>query len=203
MKNRNGDFHHRRPKTTAERRANQDVDHKVYVRGKRTPRRLPNSYDDLCSNPPRKSWKWQQRRKKQYHEVQVIKHRVEFSADEWEEAWAVEEYLRKNNIRYHIEETRGDPIHHRREIQERVGVGHPRPKYHFYWGRDENKRLIRVRGHQIGWEYWEYKWVGTGKFKEWTTRDTISVEVSWWYDKDIGLDYILAKVQHYRYRRWY
>lgn len=52
-------FHMRRPRTTQERRHNQDKNH-GYHRPGRSAKRLPNSYDDLwVSHRLYKSWKKQ------------------------------------------------------------------------------------------------------------------------------------------------
>lgn len=50
----------RRPKTTQERRANSDVEHKKLIRKKRSAKRLPNAYDDIIVDgygKKHKSWK--------------------------------------------------------------------------------------------------------------------------------------------------
>jgi hypothetical protein len=56
--------HYRNPRTTQERRANQDSE---YVRGKRSSKNLPNAYDDIPI-PYKFKVSWKKTRKTQYRE---------------------------------------------------------------------------------------------------------------------------------------
>jgi hypothetical protein len=97
MKKKNFSYYgnYRAPKTTQEKRVYDE--HKEYVRGKRSKRMLPGTWDDIRTSSwdLRKSWKI--KRKKQYrvgnrgqeHKVRIESHRRE---------WEIEEYLEIHDI---------------------------------------------------------------------------------------------------------
>lgn len=66
--------YHRSPRTTQERRANQEHRFSGLVRGKR--RNLPNAYDDIFIRRP-KSWKG--KRRHQRRESPVSRHEQQFT----------------------------------------------------------------------------------------------------------------------------
>ena len=88
----------RNPKTTQERRANQD---RKYVRGKRLPNSLPNGWDDLCYSYTNS---WKDKRKTQYRAgKRGKKHTIVIKASwhvSWQLGWKIAEYMEKHNISY-------------------------------------------------------------------------------------------------------
>ena len=95
----------RRPKTTAERRANQDG----WCRGKRRPCNLANAYDDW---PTTTTKSWKDKRKTQHYTGGRGEHhwvRIDKVTDchtwlRWYHSplWNLEEYLKEHDIPYRI-----------------------------------------------------------------------------------------------------
>ena len=159
---------HRRPHTTAERRANQDG----WCRGKRKPHMLPNTYDDLnatCTNS------WKDHRKTQYHIGGRGEHhqvRVETEKTWWRNSKIskLEDYCKKHNIPNRTNEYRK-----------------------FNWkpcGRwmSTGKKIEKKIGHYIYID-WEYKFIPNGQFYRSYYVDYYVFH--WWSNKDIGIKYIL------------
>lgn len=100
MRKRHCEGNYRHFKTTQERRAY--FAHKEYVRGKRSARSIPSSYDDLQNRSwhMRKSWK--EKRTTQYRVGGRGKMFVfEFGFDV--HIWDVEDYLKEQDIPYRAE----------------------------------------------------------------------------------------------------
>ena len=93
MKNRYRHRCYRRPRTQAERKANQGD----YVRAKRRPCNIPNSWDDypVCVQ---KTWKV--KRLKQYRDKPRGKaHEIKLDADtKWYALWKLKEYFMDHDI---------------------------------------------------------------------------------------------------------
>lgn len=107
MRKRVAHKYYRNPKTTQEKRANQD---REYVRGARLGRNLPSLWDDKPI-PYRKCWK--DRRKTQYRGDRRGKaNRVFFEAMEYPALWEFTDYLERNNIPYREEHIYVDKIYH-------------------------------------------------------------------------------------------
>ena len=161
----------RHPRTTAEKRANQEG----WERPRRRPHLLPDTYDDLWVRG-NKSWK--EHRKTQYHPGGRGKHnsaRIEYEGINWmwsgsrDDYYILTNYLWDHEIPYYAE-----PIRRFRWTER------------FYWKR-------------TGWEDYTigdftyqrpvHKKIPTGEFyRDWYIDHYI---VHWWYNKDIGVDYIL------------
>ena len=165
----------RHPRTTAERRANQEG----WERPRRRPHLLPNTYDDIFVHYDKC---WKKKRKKQYYTGGRGKHHQMCVEEEPVKPWPLrytdpdkidllEDYFKEYNIPYRIDVRR-----------------------RFRW-------VERFRWERVGYEDYTicgytyqrpvHKKIYTGEFyRSWYTDHYI---VHWWYDKDIGLDYILKR----------
>tara|TARA_R110000824_G_scaffold280251_2_gene468389 strand:+ start:367 stop:891 length:525 start_codon:yes stop_codon:yes gene_type:complete len=170
--------YYRNPKTTQEARASLGC---PYVRAKRNKRNLPNAYDDIDISKPRKSWK--SKRKTQYYLNQRgQKHEITF--DLRRDYWKLYDYLDENNIPFCIKylcETK--TVYHR--IYERKILRHEL-RYNREW---MNGKWQNNEKHPIGY-YPVYENVFTEKYQPYKWRRTIGYRITWWTDKDIGLEYI-------------
>jgi len=84
--------YYRRIQTTQERRYSQDLDHKPFVRGRRSFARLPNAWDDLYFHRE-KNWKARDKKARRNWEVNLSKHIDTVSLpSKWEEEY-LEEYF--------------------------------------------------------------------------------------------------------------
>lgn len=159
----------RDPKTQQERRANQD---KEYVRGKRLPNSLPTCYDDIRVRG-RKTWK--DRRKTQYRESRGQKHVIKIT-DKRFYNWEVERYFDKFGIPYHFETIRKPE--YRPEYRWKLVPDKERQKL-FPWAWPViMKRVYEPTGNTVRYSVFDY------------------YTLTWWSDKDIGIDYILQSTQH-------
>jgi len=180
----------RHPRTTAEKRANQD---RKYVRGRRMPHMLPDTYDDIPI-----SWQrnWKQHRKQQYrigkrgkrHEYWLPAKSPYIIGD-----WKFRQYCDNHNIPYDVEHIYEPHIFTRVRTTKRVPY-YKRRRWQYRWERNEEGRIVQVRDHQIGWE-WVYRTVKLEKPIITKYRGTryVGTKLIWWSDKDIGLPYILRK----------
>ncbi len=102
--------YYRSPKTTQERCASLDVEHKQYVRAKRNFHNLPNTYDDIHSRPERKTWK--RKRKTQFQLGKRVEHKIILNVEECKNMqeygfrgyygilWKLEEFCERNNYTF-------------------------------------------------------------------------------------------------------
>lgn len=123
---------YRRPKTTQEKRHNQENWH----RGKRSPSILVDSYDDIRVYED-KSWK--SKRKTQYRSnKRGKKHSLIISY--WDfDTWSFEEYFKENNIPYMIEDI-------------------CQIKMRWVWWCQEYRKFSYITGKKIVW--WSDKDIG-------------------------------------------
>jgi adenine specific DNA methylase Mod len=191
MKKKRCYHHYRRPRTTQERRANQERD---YVRGKRLPKGLPNSWDDYHSCY-QKTWKV--KRKTQYrphgrgqeHDV-TIKRNSPYGL-----TWNLQDYFDNHNIPCRIENLYETELvtHYYRQEYRLVGhtprllrTGNPPKTF-----RDRidccQRRLVWIP---------IYKWVTVFLEKPEQRRYSkwVGVKVTWWANKDIGIDFVLKSL---------
>lgn len=144
-----------------------------YDRGPRTHRRS------------RKTWK--NRRDKQYHvDGRQTKHEIVISPDRHE--WLLSEYFKKHDIPYRITPRREQRTGVRWIKDKRTAVFRPR-----YVHRYVNGQFIAT--HQIGYEL-HYYWIPleTPIRKEYTYYVTVDYTVTWWSNKDIDIEKILASM---------
>lgn len=187
MKRKNYRYY-RSPKTLNEAKASQDCE---YVRAKRRPHNLPNGWDDQphCTQ---KSWKV--KRRKQYREKpRGKKHEMFFEDLKWRVRWELQEYFDEHNIPYHIEDHR-ETYDYTYEVSENV-KDYQVPWYTEKYRRDEDGKYVRYAVRQSGYR-WIYKTVKTGKFKTVKRSVDAGTTLRWWSDKDIGVEYIMARAMH-------
>jgi hypothetical protein len=179
---------YRRPRTTQERRYNCDEDHADFVRGKR--RNIPNAWDDLPSRPHKKSRRKKGRGKKRsivfdyylYHE------------------WDITSELDRQDIPYRLEylnknETRIIPKY--RTVY--TGRKITRPVFDYVERYKDESGRTRLQ--------MKYKFIEedeTNIVKDGTREKTYSVRdkirLTWWSDKNIGIDRILASARRAYWR---
>ena len=169
------------PRTRNEARQNQEG----WCRPKRRPAHLADAWDDK-SHCIQNTWKV--KRKTQYR-VGKRGQKHTFIADSKIRNWVLPEYFDKHDIPYRIE-----PIYQsymcKIPIQKKIIIGKI-PKYviKYIW---EGKKLVNKQKHQIGYkDIVEWKTVG---YKEKQVYYVTAYRITWWSDKDIGLEYILSKV---------
>ena len=163
MRRRRKDWGYRHPKTTAERRANQEG----WERSKRHTNRLVNFWDDTPVLP-RKSWK--DDRKKQYRVGKRGQHHI-IKLEDYEDVWKLKDYCRDHHIPFNIEEIKTSRL-----VPEykRVKTG-------------KIKRLYFKTG--CYWDIEIKERIKTGKLIPSVYTDYYIFH--WWYNKDIGLEYII------------
>ena len=160
---------YRHPRTRNEMRANQEG----WERPRRRPHLLPDTYDDLYPNADRKSWK--AKRKTQYHPGGRGKHhqiRIEedhYYRCRWSKIWVLERYFKDHKIPYRIETKRRFRW---REYHSVIEVGFETVTV----GKFSYRKSI-------------FKRVPTGEYYRSYYIDHYIVH--WWYNKDIGFDYII------------
>ena len=192
MKRKKIHHYYRRPRTAAEAKANQDGE---YVRGKRSPRNLADAWDDNnCCH--QKTWKV--KRLQQYRpDGRGEKHTITLSSSKvWLHTWYLEEHFDDHDIPYHIE---------------RLYDVEFRKTYYFREYRVVRYNPILQSSHKLGGTFndlvnrgtniirWVpvYKWVIIPLKKPCTYKwsKIIGFKVTWWSHKDIGIDYILRKLE--------
>lgn len=156
----------RAPKTTNEKRQRQNCE---YSRAKRRPNNLPDTWDDLPVRArDQKSWK--HKRKTQYRgPKRGEKHSITLDNASYRILWNLEEYFEDHDIPFDIEQNRESKM-----VPDFDYVKHSTGKKNMF-----------------GWEICYHERVPNGKLRKYTY--TVSHTVTWWSNKDIGLDYILKK----------
>jgi hypothetical protein len=173
--------YYRQPKTHAERKANLDTE---YVRPRR--RKLPSSWDDYKVHHD-KCWK-SKRRKKYREEGRGEKHTltIEESRYSYTKIWNLEEYFKQHDIPYCLEKIR-EGYTYTRELTEQVP---DKIEAAYSWVYKDGRMVPR---HPIGY-YWTYKTVKTGCFETYHGSTVVGYQLTWWTNKDIGVQYILDSV---------
>lgn len=173
----------RRPRTAAEKRANQNCE---YVRPSRRPHLLPDNrdYKDVI-----KTRNWKDHRKTQYRSAhRGARHEMIFDNLSWREQWALKEYFEAQEIPHNIEDI--EERQRRKHVIRTKRVKTVQvPVYSRPWG-------FPNKGHQIGFK-WLYEEVPLDKPKiEWYNYSvTVAHRVVWWSDKDIGIDFVLRRIE--------
>lgn len=187
MRKRNHRKWYRHPKTTNERKQNQEEE---FVRGRRHPQNLPTAYDDLPVQHPKTKKDYT---KKKYKEGgRGKRHELILPYDNYKDyskVRKIEVYLHQHNIPYRVE---------------KVGKKYTK-KYYIYkksvpWKlvpRYEEKRkyidgqMVTISKKQVGWQT-KYREIKLDKPIEkcYTVHTTVAYKIVWWSDKDIGLEYL-------------
>jgi hypothetical protein len=184
----------RHPKTTAEKKANQVDRYGEHhektscCRGKRLPHNLPDAYDHYFVH---KQKCWKKKRKKQYRVGSRGEHYI-FETKSWRDVWELEHYFEDNDIPFRVDEIT-EVRQGVRYITEKRVEGKPTKKYHRIW---VDGKYILDKSHQIGWKR-NFSWVPLDKPIEivYTYNRTVGYEVHYWTDKDIGIEFILKKIE--------
>lgn len=155
----------RRPHTTAEMRANQNE----WSRPRR--RHLPNTYDDISIHE-QKSWKENRRYK---HRGRGKKHSIVL--EDYNDKHTLEWYLKDHNIPYRIDEIRRTKIKIFREYY-----------YYFYRGIQPSQRYPKLI-----LPVYEKVELNPPIIRRRKISEVVGYYVVWWYNKDIGLKYILPE----------
>jgi len=153
----------RHPKTTAERKANQDG----WCRGKRRPCNLANAYDDW---PTTVTKSWKDKRKTQHYPGGRGKHHL-LKIYKQKDVWKLEEYCRDHNIPCRTDE---------------VKKSYLVPEYKWFYTGKVTKFYFRKNSYWYIHERFRRK---TGRMVPRTYTDYYIF--NWWHDKDIGINYIL------------
>lgn len=185
----------RHPRTTAERRANQDeydgsTNQGTWCRGRRRGKNLTSAWDDK-PHGCQKSWK--EFRKTQYHACGRGEKHTIFIYNTIVSIWKLEEYFREHNIPYHTECIRKPYKTQKKPVKKYFVVGQ-KPLYHYKYTvtKDENGKRIytKVKKLLCYTNVYDYEFVG---YKNVTYYHTLGYEFSWWSNKDVGIEFILSK----------
>lgn len=168
------EFWYRSPKTTNEKR--QYYSAAKYVRAKRRPANLVDTYDDIRIN---KQNTWKHKRKTQYRcGGRGTKHVIHFSVKDYWNQWKhfhdIKDYFEEHDIPFCLETLR-QIIIGRFPIYKRVRTSIAGPAYTY--GSSQ---------HQAGWQYyWED--IPTGEYKEYKYSTTVGYRLTYWTDKNLDL----------------
>lgn len=191
MKKKHNYHDRRHPRTYQEKKANQDQE---YVRGKRLPKQLVSLWDAPLAEH-QKTWKvkrqtqYRPNRRGKEHSIEL---RLQFP---YGLKYRLSEYFDEHDIPYRIERLFEIELVTRYYKQEYRLVGHiPRllrtgnPPKSF---RD----LVAMRQRKLVWIP-IYKWVNVKLDKPYQQKYSrfVGLKVTWWSDKDIGIDFILKKI---------
>jgi hypothetical protein len=184
------------PKTRNEARQNQGDEYikkNPWCRAKRRPHNLPDPWDD---KPRGHQKSWKKFRKTQYHTCGRGKeHTVEIGPYDIHE-WHFTEYLTEHGIPYRMDSIK-EFYNYKKPIWKRVQDATKTPVYRHVRVKDEDSRSGYTWSYQIvRWEYkshWEKDgWEMTRAYR------VIGYRITWWADKDIGIEYILQRCRNYR-----
>ena len=199
----------RHMRSTQERRANCDPEVRQYVRGRRTPCNLPNTYDDI---PTVETRNWKDHRKTQYHtDGRGEKHQIVFDSEKkWGVVWDLEKYLKDHNIPNNVEHL------YRYDVEFRYGYWKCSPPAQ-WWLPENDKEEIRFRKlprdpngpnkqktryepyrhYPYIWERRNVKvWMPYDEPFEYRTKVHLGYRVTWWSNKDVGMEHILRRIQY-------
>lgn len=196
-------YYYRKPKTTQERKIACDDEHRPYIRGKRTARSLPNAWDDRPKsqiNP--KSWKKITKNKHQSkvesrgkkHSIYLPENKNLTSSSSWRDMTylkvsSFEDYCKRHSIPHNVVEKKKISF---RYYDEKVFVPNGKMKHYYRLARcGTNETSVAPK---IFYSVQDGDWVLTGKQKKHKIRETIGYTLTWWSDKDIGIDRILNNI---------
>ncbi len=184
---------HRHPRTTSERRANCDPDVREYVRGKRSPRMLPNSWDDYNTTVT-KSWK-DKRLTQHYVDGRGAEHSVRIGKQfRWGPIYRIEDYFKDHEIPYVIDHLYDTEI---RLVYGQWNMGVV-GWYQYTETREVRDRSKKKRETKIIYlSRWAPKydrvWRQYHIPREVYYRHDKGYNIIWWSNKDIGIDHIIAQ----------
>lgn len=183
---------YRSPRSAAEKRINADPEITKYVRAKRRAHNLPDSWDDY---PITVTKSWKDRRKTQYYPNGRGDKHVIILGPKWTcgKLWELEEYFKSHDIPYSIRslcETNTKIINKQRVWTiiggEWAWINHKiRPK--------GARKHLTIWKPKLYWKsIWGWTWIDLPKPRTIHNRIYKGYEVTWWSNKDIGIDHILT-----------
>lgn len=200
MKKKKNPFYHyhRKMSTIPELRANQETrDDGVREKWGRK-RRNKAMLDPWCNEQPsgyQKSWKM--KREKQYHvDGRGEKHSIVVDND-WRSSWRFEEYCREHNITYEVRRL------HRLEYYWQY-YSHTWECVGEEWAK-KLKRTVQIGDNKKKKVLWTTEWYRRPKYASVERlldkpirrcrSITTGYELIWWSNKDIGMEYILRRLE--------
>lgn len=173
------------PKTRNEAKKNQEG----WCRPKRRPAHLADAWDD---RPRGYQKSWKKFRKTKYHIGGRGKKHTLFLKDK--QAWELQEYCEAHSIPFSMETIREPYKTSRIPITKAVWVG-KKPVYLTRYRKVYDfatKKYVRQSERYLAWytNLYEHYIVG---YRTVTYSHTIGYDCSWWYDKDIGVEYIIKR----------
>ena len=187
--------YYRRPYTMNEKRYSQDeydgiTKVPLMCRAKRRANNLADSWDDK-RRCVQKSWK--EIRKTKYHPTGRGKKRTIFINERLHE-WVLMKYLEAHKIPYVMEDVKEVNSQCQVPIRKRIFVGEE-PAY-----RQQREWIINKEGERVrewtrkplGYNIKIYEWRTVG-YRTRTYYRTKGFNLTWWSNKDIGINYILAQ----------
>lgn len=174
------------PRTRQELAYSMDEDHAPYVRAKRGKKYLPTSYDDRPKSSCKKNRKKKEKRGKR-HSIEVLdKDGISF----WRQKINFKDYCEKNDIPYRVEDL-NKTYYVDSKVYERVSSG---CKYGVVgWNHTKVPETGRKTIVPIYGMVERFDWIPTGEVKKVQRSYQIGLRLTWWSDKDIGIEYILKE----------
>lgn len=131
----------------------------------------------------RKGWK-KSRSKQQRTGGRGEKHSIYIEGANKYHLWDFEKYCFKHDIPYRLEEKTTTEKCSYKETKS-VAVRYV-PAYTY--------ASNPIRQHQVGYK-WIYKTVETGRIITYNRKKVLGCTITWWSDKDIGIEYILKECE--------
>ena len=192
--------YYRRPRTTQERRANPQRG--KWARGRRRMGNLIDTYDDpqVCIQ---KTWKV--KRRSQHREtVRGKKHTIFLAHDGartwlfWIRIWDLEEHMNNHDIPCHVRKVEKIEVRVQTHT-ERYCITGWEPYTIVRTVRPKKNGARKTKTEYVIETHWRnvYGWrkVKLEEPRKWRTHTLLGYEVTWWSDKDIGMEYILKRFE--------
>jgi hypothetical protein len=171
--------YYRHIRTTAERKASQEG----WSRAKRNHKNLPSDWDD-CRIAHTNSWK--DKRKTQYYPDGRGKQHEVVIEDKYHD-WQIQQYFKDNNIPYCMEPITKTTPHIWYQHEKKAYIRHKevqyvglKTTYYYYLPQYKTIKLDPPIRHVTYWV------------------KTIGYRITWWSNKDIGIEYILKSNRMHR-----
>lgn len=160
-----------------------------YVRAKRNPANLPDPWDDKYGTW-QKSWKV--KREKQYRGRSQLTE-FHFRIDEGIYLWRLEDYLDEKDIPHRIE-----PIRESHEYWHQPRIWKRTDYVVAYRKKWDGENFVDDLSHPVGYK-WKGEWVDYGEPYLVKCTKTVGYNVTYWHQKDIGLEYVLGALYNNGY----
>lgn len=194
MRKRKNPYWYNGPRVRQELRETQDC---PYSRRSRV-NDLKYCLYDGHGNWPGESWKG--KRQKQHREnPRGEQHEIVLSDNNWRNMYAIKEYLTEHNIPFRIEDIcerqRRKQVFRTKRVKD-YQVANWVYRWHWVKNDEGKKTLERHKSHQAGYS-WRYKEITLDKpnVRYYNVSIRVAYNLTWWSDKDIGMDYILNRIE--------